>query len=82
MTLPPNRLGLFILAVQRNCQAVSCVLSGPSRTSTESLLWVRTLYDAVLIVFFPIFTFTYNRAFDSVFGLPDSVTRKAEPAVR
>ncbi|EKS9794295.1 MULTISPECIES: PACE efflux transporter [Burkholderia] len=37
------------------------------------------LYDAVLIVFFPIFTFTYNWAFDSVFGLPDAVTRKAEP---
>ncbi|ELW9528731.1 TPA: PACE efflux transporter [Burkholderia cenocepacia] len=37
------------------------------------------LYDAVLIVFFPIFTFTYNWAFDSVFGLPDAVTRKAAP---
>ncbi|MBR8181937.1 PACE efflux transporter [Burkholderia ambifaria] len=37
------------------------------------------LYDAVLIVFFPIFTFAYNWAFDSVFGLPDAVTRKAEP---
>jgi uncharacterized membrane protein len=44
-------------------------------------LWVRTLYDAVLIVFFPIFTFTYNRAFDSVFGLQDAVTRKADAAV-
>jgi uncharacterized membrane protein len=39
------------------------------------------LYDAVLIVFFPIFTFTYNWAFDSVFGLPDAVTRKAAPVV-
>lgn len=57
------------------------MLSGRSRTSTESLLWVRTLYDAVLIVFFPIFTFTYNRAFDSVFGLQDAVTRKADAAV-
>ncbi|MBR8065642.1 PACE efflux transporter [Burkholderia ambifaria] len=37
------------------------------------------LYDAVLIVFFPIFTFAYNWSFDSVFGLPDAVTRKAEP---
>ncbi|MCV9917004.1 PACE efflux transporter, partial [Burkholderia pseudomallei] len=37
------------------------------------------LYDAVLIVFFPIFTFAYNSSFDSVFGLPDAVTRKAEP---
>ncbi|AOJ90132.1 MULTISPECIES: PACE efflux transporter [Burkholderia] len=37
------------------------------------------LYDAVLIVFFPIFTFAYNWSFDSVFGLPDAVTRKPEP---
>jgi len=37
------------------------------------------LYDTVLIVFFPIFTFAYNWSFDSVFGLPDAVTRKAEP---
>ncbi|KHK60500.1 membrane protein [Burkholderia sp. A9] len=37
------------------------------------------LFDAVLIVFFPIFTFAYNWSFDSVFGLPDAVTRKAEP---
>ena len=33
------------------------------------------LYDAVLIVFFPIFTFFYNWSFDAVFGLPDAVTR-------
>ncbi|KWK71502.1 hypothetical protein WM16_19850 [Burkholderia ubonensis] len=39
------------------------------------------LYDAVLIVFFPIFTFVYNWSFDGVFGLPDAVTRKAEPQV-
>ncbi|RQR54205.1 hypothetical protein DIE21_07970 [Burkholderia sp. Bp9140] len=38
------------------------------------------LYDAVLIVFFPIFTFAYNWSFDSVFGLPDAVTRKPGPA--
>ncbi|OMG72117.1 PACE efflux transporter [Burkholderia ubonensis] len=37
------------------------------------------LYDAVLIVFFPIFTFIYNWSFDGVFGLPDAVTRKVEP---
>lgn len=37
------------------------------------------LYDAVLIVFFPIFTFVYNWSFDGVFGLPDAVTRSAEP---
>ncbi|AFQ52244.1 PACE efflux transporter [Burkholderia cepacia] len=37
------------------------------------------LFDAVLIVFFPIFTFAYNWSFDSVFGLPDAVTRQAEP---
>ncbi|KVT37153.1 PACE efflux transporter [Burkholderia ubonensis] len=37
------------------------------------------LYDAVLIVFFPIFTFVYNWSFDGVFGLPDAVTRKVEP---
>ncbi|AOK57150.1 hypothetical protein WT67_01530 [Burkholderia stagnalis] len=37
------------------------------------------LYDAVLIVFFPIFTFVYNWSFDAVFGLPDAVTRHAEP---
>ncbi len=36
-------------------------------------------YDAVPIVFFPIFTFACNGSFDSVFGLPDAVTRKAEP---
>ncbi|KVF77421.1 hypothetical protein WS75_09915 [Burkholderia sp. FL-7-2-10-S1-D7] len=36
------------------------------------------LYDAVLIVFFPIFTFAYNWSFDSLFGLPDAVTRKRE----
>ncbi|ACA94053.1 MULTISPECIES: PACE efflux transporter [Burkholderia cepacia complex] len=42
-------------------------------------LWQAFLYDAVLIVFFPIFTFTYNWAFDSVFGLPDAVTCKAAP---
>ncbi|KVR21963.1 PACE efflux transporter [Burkholderia ubonensis] len=39
------------------------------------------LYDAVLIVFFPIFTFVYNWSFDEVFGLPDAVTRKVEPQV-
>lgn len=37
------------------------------------------LYDAVLIVFFPIFTFVYNWSFDAMFGLPDAVTRHAEP---
>ncbi|KVT91600.1 hypothetical protein WK59_00220 [Burkholderia ubonensis] len=37
------------------------------------------LYDAVLIVFFPIFTFVYNWSFDGMFGLPDAVTRKVEP---
>jgi len=42
-------------------------------------LWQAFLYDAVLIVFFPIFTFAYNWSFDSVFGLPDAVTRKPEP---
>jgi len=36
------------------------------------------LFDAVLIVFFPIFTFVYNWTFDSVFGLPDAVTCKVE----
>ncbi|KVP77336.1 PACE efflux transporter [Burkholderia ubonensis] len=39
------------------------------------------LYDAVLIVFFPIFTFVYNWSFDGMFGLPDAVTRKVEPQV-
>ncbi|OJA97268.1 PACE efflux transporter [Burkholderia ubonensis] len=39
------------------------------------------LYDAVLIVFFPIFTFVYNWSFDGVFGLPDAVTRKVESQV-
>ncbi|MDY7789309.1 PACE efflux transporter [Burkholderia ubonensis] len=39
------------------------------------------LYDAVLILFFPIFTFVYNWSFDGVFGLPDAVTRKVEPQV-
>ncbi|KVQ74447.1 PACE efflux transporter [Burkholderia multivorans] len=38
------------------------------------------LFDAVLIVFFPIFTFVYNWSFDYVFGLPDAVTRNGEPA--
>src|SRR5690606_9725542 len=33
------------------------------------------LLDAVLIVFFPIYMFVYNWAFDLVFGLPDSVTK-------
>ncbi|WP_175803515.1 PACE efflux transporter [Burkholderia ambifaria] len=45
----------------------------------DVLLLQAFLYDAVLIVFFPIFTFAYNWSFDSVFGLPDAVTRKAEP---
>ncbi|WP_321806095.1 PACE efflux transporter [Burkholderia sp. BCC1993] len=44
-------------------------------------LWQAFLYDAVLIVFFPIFTFAYNWSFDSVFGLPDAVTRKPEPII-
>ncbi|MCA8090852.1 PACE efflux transporter [Burkholderia anthina] len=43
-------------------------------------LWQAFLFDAVLIVFFPIFTFVYNWSFDCVFGLPDAVTRNAEPA--
>jgi uncharacterized membrane protein len=33
------------------------------------------LLDAVLIVFFPVYMFVYNWAFDLVFGLPDSVTK-------
>lgn len=33
------------------------------------------LLDAVLIVFFPIYMFAYNWAFDGIFGLPDSVTK-------
>jgi uncharacterized membrane protein len=33
------------------------------------------LLDAVLIAFFPVYTFMFNWAFDSIFGLPDAVTR-------
>jgi uncharacterized membrane protein len=33
------------------------------------------LLDAVLIVFFPVYMFVYNWAFDLIFGLPDSVTK-------
>lgn len=33
------------------------------------------LLDAVLIVFFPIYMFVFNWAFDGIFGLPDSVTK-------
>jgi uncharacterized membrane protein len=38
------------------------------------------LYDAVLIVFFPVFTFVYNWLFDLIFGLPDAVTRAGPSA--
>lgn len=31
------------------------------------------LLDAVLIAFFPVFTFIYSWCFDAVFGLPDAV---------
>lgn len=37
-------------------------------------LWQAFLYDAALIVFFPVFTFFYNWTFDTVFGLPDAVS--------
>jgi len=43
-------------------------------------LWQAFLYDAALIVFFPIFTFFYNWAFDAIFGLPDAVTAGSAPA--
>ncbi|BCP52796.1 hypothetical protein K32_14130 [Kaistia sp. 32K] len=33
------------------------------------------LLDAVLIVFFPVYMFVFNWAFDGIFGLPDSVTK-------
>ncbi len=38
-------------------------------------LFQAFLYDAVLIVFFPIFTFFYNWAFDAIFGLPQAVSQ-------
>ena len=36
-------------------------------------LWKAFMMEAVLLAFFPIFAFIYNWAFDSIFGLPDSV---------
>ena len=43
-------------------------------------LWEALIFDAALLVFFFIYTFVYNWAFDRVFGLPDSATRAVAPA--
>lgn len=41
-------------------------------------LWKAAGMEAVLLVFFPIYTFFYTWAFDRIFGLPDRGTAPAE----
>ncbi len=43
-------------------------------------LWEALVFDAALLVFFFVYTFVFNWAFDRFFGLPDSVTRGAVEA--
>jgi uncharacterized membrane protein len=35
-------------------------------------LWEALVMDLALVVFFLVYTFAFNWAFDAVFGLPDS----------
>jgi uncharacterized membrane protein len=40
-------------------------------------LWQALLYDAALLLFFLVYTFVFNWAFDRVFGLPASAAIRA-----
>ncbi|MDP9899555.1 PACE efflux transporter [Variovorax ginsengisoli] len=43
-------------------------------------LWQALVMDLGLVVFFLVYTFVFNWAFDAVFGLPASATGAAQPA--
>jgi uncharacterized membrane protein len=43
-------------------------------------LWQALVMDLGLVVFFLVYTFVFNWAFDGVFGLPASATGAAQPA--
>ena len=43
-------------------------------------LWQALVMDLGLVVFFLIYTFVFNWAFDLVFGLPASAAGAAQPA--
>jgi uncharacterized membrane protein len=43
-------------------------------------LWQALLMDLGLAVFFLAYTFVFNWAFDTIFGLPASATGAAQPA--
>lgn len=43
-------------------------------------LWEALLMDLGLVVFFLIYTFVFNWAFDMLFGLPAAATGEAQPA--
>ena len=43
-------------------------------------LWDALVMDLGLVLFFLVYTFVFNWAFDSIFGLPASATGSAQPA--
>ena len=43
-------------------------------------LWQALVMDLGLVVFFLVYTFVFNWAFDRVFGLPASAMGEAQPA--
>ena len=43
-------------------------------------LWDALVMDLGLVLFFLVYTFAFNWAFDSIFGLPASATGSAQPA--
>ena len=43
-------------------------------------LWDALVMDLGLVVFFLVYTFVFNWAFDAIFGLPASATGGAQPA--
>ena len=43
-------------------------------------LWQALVMDLGLVVFFLVYTFVFNWAFDRIFGLPRSATGQAQPA--
>jgi uncharacterized membrane protein len=43
-------------------------------------LWEALVMDLGLVVFFLVYTFVFNWAFDAIFGLPTSATGAAQPA--
>ena len=44
------------------------------------LLWDALVMDLGLVVFFLVYTFVFNWAFDAIFGLPASAAGAAQPA--